>query len=91
MIAYAVVLLTPIENIHEAQRVLVCYGTTNHSICGDVVRAFVMSTNHAYHDYPFDNCLGYGLELIPPEMRPIFEYLYETLKEVFVWNESEFE
>lgn len=86
MIAYAVILLTPIENIHEAQRVLVRYGTTRYSICGEVVRAFVMSTNHAYHDFPYTDCLAHGLTLVPPEMRPIFEYLYETLKEVFVWQ-----
>lgn len=89
MIAYAMILLTDLGDIHEACRIEVQYGTRTVSICGETVRAFVKCTNHAYHDHPFGNCLGYGLELIPPEMRPIFEYLYETLKEVFVWDEQE--
>ena len=88
MIEYAMILLTDLEDIHEASRIEVRYGTITHNICGEMVRAFVKSTNHAYHDYPFDNCLGYGLELVPPEMRPIFEYLYETLKETIVWDEQ---
>jgi len=81
------ILLTDMEDVHEACRIEVRYGTTTHNICGSVVRDFVKCTNHAYHDYPYKNCLEVGLGLIPPEMRPIFEYLYETLREVFVWNE----
>ena len=82
------VLLTNMEDIHEASRIEVRYGTTTLNICGETVRAFVRATNHTYHDYPLDNCLGYGLSLVPPEMRPIFEYLYETLKETIAWDKQ---
>ena len=88
MIEYAIVLLTDLEDIREACRIDVQFGTARLSLDGDIVRAFVKCTNHAYYDYPFDNCLGYGLELVPPELRPIFEYLFETLKETIVWNEQ---
>ena len=87
MIAYALVLLTDLEGIKTASRIEVRHGTVVHSICGEIVRAFVQATNHAYHDFPYDNCLAYGLKLVPPTMRPIFEYLYETLREVFIWSE----
>lgn len=87
MVAYAIVLLTDMEDVHEACRIEVRYGTITHSICGETVRAFVRATNHTYHDYPNRNCLACGLEFVPPEMRPIFEYLYETLKETIVWTD----
>ena len=89
MIVYAIVLLTDLADIRKAKRIYVRYGTTRHSIDADVVRDFVKCTNHAYHDFPYGNCLEYGLLLVPPVMRPVFEYLYETLREVFVWNEPE--
>lgn len=88
MIAYAIVLLTDLEDIKEACRINVQFGTAGLSLDGDTVRAFVQCTNHAYHDHPYDNCLAYGLTLLPPELRSIFEYLFETLREVFVWNEQ---
>lgn len=87
MIAYAIVLLTDLEDIFEADRIEVCYGTNTCKIDGEMVRTFVKATNHAYHDFPYSDCLSYGLTLVPPEMRPIFEYLYETLKETIIWNE----
>lgn len=88
MIAYTIMLLTEIADIKEAPHIAIQCGTEELHICGDIVRAFVRCTNHAYHDYPFDDCLGYGLELIPPELRSVFAYLYETLKETIVWNEE---
>ena len=87
MIEYAIVLLTAIEDIHSAERICVQHGTKEINICGTMVREFVKATNHAYHDFPYSDCLTYGLELIPPEMRPIFEYLFETLRETLIWNE----
>lgn len=87
MLEYAIVLLTDLENVPNAERIEVRYGTTVHNICGETVRSFVKCTNHAYHDYPFDDCLAHGLSLIPPEFRPIFEYLYETLKETIIWTD----
>ena len=89
MIEYAIILLTDVADIHKAKRIEVRYEDTEHSIDGEVVRAFVRSTNHAYHDHPHADCLSCGLELIPPAMRSIFEYLYETLREVWIWNEQD--
>jgi len=86
MIAYTIVLLTDLEDVHSANAVTVQHGTVRITFPGELVRDFVRTTNHAYHDFPYQNCLEYGLVLFPPAMRPIFEYLYETLKEVFVWN-----
>jgi len=88
VIEYAIVLLTNIEDVKKVNRVKVRFGTEVYSINGEIARAFVESTNHAYHDYPHHNCLEHGLEFVPPELRPIFEYLYETLREVCPWNEQ---
>jgi len=87
MIEYAIVLLTDVEDVRKAGMIDVQYGTATLSLCGELVRSFIRSTNHAYHDYPYSNCLAYGLEHIPPELRPILAHLYDTLKEVIVWNE----
>ena len=89
MIAYAIVLLTAAADIQRVERIEVQVGTKSCSLDGDTVRAFINCTNHAYHDFPSHDCLAYGLELIPPELREIFAYLYETLKEVFIWNEPD--
>ena len=88
MIAYSIVLLTEMDDIEEAPRIQVRCGTGMLSVDGAMVREFVKCTNHAYHDYPYYDCLTVGLALIPSELRSIFEYLYETLREVFVWNEE---
>lgn len=88
MIAYAVVLLTDIGDALEAPRIEVQYGTKRLDLCGEVVRAFVRSTNHAYHDFPYSDCLDCGLTLVPPELREIFRHLYNTLKETIVWDEQ---
>lgn len=87
MIAYAMVLLTDLEDIREVRHIVVQYGTAKLSLDGEAVRQFVKCTNHAYHDYPYQDCLAYGLALLAPEFRPVFKHLYETLREVFVWNE----
>ena len=89
MIAYAITLVTTMETITTASMVEVAIGTDQLVIRGSMVRDFVRCTNHAYHDYPYYDCLTMGLELVPPELRSIFRYLYETLKEVFVWNEDQ--
>lgn len=86
MIAYKVVLLTDIENVLEACTIDIMYGTSKLSLCGEMVRTFVRATNHAYHDYPFDDCLELGLTLVPPELRYILRYLYETLKGEIEWT-----
>lgn len=88
MIAYAVMLLTDLEDVEEADTIDVVYGTRKLGLSGVVVRSFVRSTNHAYHDFPYDDCLSYGLSLVPPPLRPIFKYLYETLKETILWDEQ---
>ncbi len=88
MIAYAIVLLTDIADIRTAERIKIQIGTRVGCMDADTVRAFVKCTNHAYHDYPYQDCLTMGLEMIPPELRPIFEYLYIKLKETIVWNET---
>lgn len=89
MIAYAVVLLTDLEDTKKACTIDVQYGLARLDLCGELVRSFIRATNHAYHDYPFHDCLTLGLETVPPELRPILAYLYETLREVFVWHEQD--
>lgn len=88
MIAYAIVLLTDIEDIHKAESIDIMYGTAELSLHGEAVRRFVECTNHAYHDFPYYDCLTAGLEFVPPKLRFIFAHLYETLKETIVWDEQ---
>ena len=91
MIAYAMVLLTAHDDVLKADTIDVQYGTKDYKVCGDMVRAFIRATNHSYYEYPYEDCLAYGLELVPPVLRPIITYLYETLKETIVWDGPEFE
>ena len=82
MVALANTLLTDIEDVNEAFDIEMMWDGHVRHLCGFVVRAFVAATNEAYSMFPGKDCLADGLELIPPEMRDVFEYLYEELKEV---------
>ena len=89
MIAYAMVLITDRADVLKAKTIDVQYGTKEYQICGDMMRAFIRATSHSYYEYPHEDCLAYGLNLVPPMLQPIIGYLYETLKETIIWNEQE--
>lgn len=88
MIACEIVLLTNVEDIEKVKYIKVQCGAGELILPGEVIRSFVKCANHAYHDYPHRDCLTVGLEFVPPELRPIYEYLYETLKETIIWDEQ---
>ena len=79
MIAYTMMLLTDLEDVNKADFIRVQCGTGVVQICGEAVRGFVVAANKAFKCFPGEDCLGQGLELIQPELRPVFEYLYEEL------------
>ena len=84
MIAYAMMLITDRADVHKADTIDVRYGTKDYQMCGEMVRAFIRATSHSYYNYPHEDCLEFGLQLVPPMVRPIIEYLYETLKETIL-------
>lgn len=84
MIAYAIVLLTDLDDVNTITYITVQLGTDTFSLHGEVVRSFVRCTNEAYAIYPKAECLEVGLKLIPPEFRPLFEHLYKRLGGIIV-------
>ncbi len=82
MVALADTLLTGVEDIRTAPLIKVMWDGCERYLCGDMVRDFIHTINEAYRSFPKQDCLADALSLLPPEMRSVFEYLYEELKEV---------
>lgn len=81
MIAYAIVILTNLEDLKVTSTIEVRYGTEILNLDGEVVRAFVRCANNGYETFPWLDVLAEGLELISPFARPIYRHLYEEMKD----------
>ncbi len=82
MVALTDTLLTDIEDVNEAAMIALMWDGCKRYLCGEAVRTFVHTINTAYRLFPEEDCLVDALKRMPPEMRSVFEYLYEELKEV---------
>jgi len=82
MIALANMLITPIEDIAGAITIEVMWNGRVGLLFGPIVTNFVTTVNDACMLFPGIDCLAGALEQMPSEMRPVFEFLYEELKEV---------
>lgn len=84
MVAYAIVLLTDLDDVNTVAFMEVQTGTDMLVMRGEVVRSFVQCTNKAYETFPEAACLEEGLKLIPPTLQPVFAHLYEKLGGIII-------
>jgi len=82
MVTLANALLTDTKDINEAMVIEMIWDGRKMRLFGPAVMGFVEATNMTYTTFPGIDCLAVGLEMLPSEMRPVYEYLYEELKEV---------
>ena len=82
MVALVDTLLTDVEDVNDASMIKLMWEGCERYLCGDIVRSFIRATKDAYLTFPEEDCLAKALGLVPPEMRPVFEYLYGEREEV---------
>jgi len=75
-------LLTPIEDLYTTSALRVRCGTDVIVVHGQSVRDFVDTVDKAYLTFPEIDCLRKVSEFVPEEIRDVFEFLYETIKEL---------
>lgn len=82
MVALANGILTDITEINKVDWIIIQWAGERVELSGPRVRAFIYATNQIYKEHPEIDCLTTALELVPPPLRPVLEYLYNELKEV---------